>query len=100
MRFLIVSSLAFGIGAFFMRPVGGVTRAVATLAVVASFVVGALFLNAAAQTGAVSTTYLVGLGLEAVITIAIGTVLLGEHLNGREWSAIGLIVAGLAVLKL
>lgn len=100
MRSLIISSVAFGTGALFMRPVGGLTRSAATAGVVVCFAVGALFLTAAAQHGAVSTTYLVGLGLEALITVGVGTVLLGEQLNGRQWSAVGLILAGLAVMKL
>ena len=35
----------------------------------------------AVQTNQLSTTYLIGLGIEATITIALGLVLFGEHLT-------------------
>jgi multidrug transporter EmrE-like cation transporter len=99
MRPLILSSLAFGVGALFMRPSTGVARVVTTIALALSFAVGGLLLATAVQRGTLGTTYLLGLGLEAVITIAIGTLLLHERFGPREIGAIGLILAGLVVLR-
>ena len=99
MRPLIMSSVAFGVGALFMRPSEGTQRVVAMIALSLCFAAGGLFMANAVRHGTLSTTYLLGLGLEAVITIAIGTLLLNERLGGREWSAIGLILAGLVVLR-
>jgi multidrug transporter EmrE-like cation transporter len=99
MRPLILSSVAFGVGALFMRPTSGISRVVATIALALCFAAGGLLMATAVQRGGLSTTYLLGLGLEAVITIAIGTLLLHERLGPREWGAISLILAGLVVLK-
>ena len=45
------------------------------------------------------TTYVLGLGLEALVSIAVGLLLLGEHLSVAQASGIVLILAGLAAIR-
>ena len=49
--------------------------------------------------GGLSTTFVVGLGIEAVISVAIGLALLGERLTVAQTAGIAIILLGLVTLK-
>jgi multidrug transporter EmrE-like cation transporter len=95
---LILASMAFATGGAFMKPSHGFTRPGPSLAVAVCFVIGAVLLTRAVSHGGLSTTYVVGLGLEAVASIALGLALLGEHVTLGQCAGIGLILAGLVVV--
>jgi multidrug transporter EmrE-like cation transporter len=99
MATIIIGSLAFSIGGAFMRLSDGFTRLWPSLIIAACFVIGAGFLAKAVNQGGLSTTYVIGLGLEAVISVGIGLALLGERLTGAQAAGIGIILIGLATLK-
>ncbi len=96
---IIVGSLAFSVGGAFMRQSDGFTKFWPSVLIAASFVVGSAFLARAVNRGGLSTTYVVGLGIEAVISVGIGIALLGERLTGPQTAGIAIIVLGLVTLK-
>lgn len=99
MATLILASATFSVGGAFMKPSGGLTRLWPTLVVVLSFLVGSLLLTLAVHRGALSTTYVLGLGLEALVSIGVGVVLLGEQLSAPKVGGIALIALGLVIVN-
>ena len=99
MATIIIGSVAFSIGGAFMRLSEGFTRLWPSVIVATCFVVGAAFLAKAVNRGGLSTTYVIGLGLEALISVGIGLALLGERLTGAQTAGIAIILVGLATLK-
>jgi drug/metabolite transporter (DMT)-like permease len=63
-----------------------------------SFVLGAAFLTRAVNTSNMSTTVIVGLGFEAVITVGIGFFILGDRLTIRQGAGMLLVLAGTALV--
>jgi multidrug transporter EmrE-like cation transporter len=99
MATIIIGSVAFSIGGAFMRLSEGFTRLWPSVIVATCFVVGAGFLAKAVNRGGLSTTYVIGLGLEALISVGIGLALLGERLTVAQTAGIAIILVGLATLK-
>jgi len=99
MATIIIGSVAFSIGGAFMRMSDGFTRLWPSLIVATCFVVGAGFLAKAVNRGGLSTTYVIGLGLEALISVGIGLAVLGERLTVAQTAGVAIILVGLATLK-
>jgi small multidrug resistance pump len=99
MASIIIGSLAFSIGGAFMRLSDGFTKFWPSAAIAVCFVVGAAFLARAVNRGGLSTTFVIGLGIEAVISVGIGLALLGERLTGAQTVGIAIILIGLATLE-
>jgi len=99
MATIIIGSVAFSIGGAFMRLSEGFTRLWPSLVVASCFVVGAAFLAKAVNRGGLSTTFVIGLGFEALISVGIGLALLGERLTVAQTAGIAIILVGLATLK-
>jgi multidrug transporter EmrE-like cation transporter len=99
MASIIIGSLAFSIGGAFMRESDGFTKFWPSVLIAACFVTGAVFLARAVNRGGLSTTFVVGLGIEAVISVGIGLALLGERLTGAQTAGIAIILLGLVTLK-
>jgi quaternary ammonium compound-resistance protein SugE len=91
-------SFAFSIGAAFMKSSQGFTRLLPTAIVFLSFLVGAALLTRAVNTNNMSTTVIVGLGFEALITVTIGIFLLGDRLTIRQGAGMLLVLAGTALV--
>jgi multidrug transporter EmrE-like cation transporter len=96
---LIMSSISFSVGAAFMKPSDGFTRLVPSLVVLGCFLIGAVLLTRAVRDADLSTTYVVGLGIEAVVTVAVGLAVLGERVSSRQAVGLGFIVLGLAAVR-
>ena len=99
MATLILASVAFSAGGAFMKPSGGFTRLGPSLAVVACFLVGAVLLTRAVSQGNLSTTYVIGLGLEALVSVGVGLLLLGERLTALQTVGLACILVGLVVVR-
>ncbi len=99
MATIIIGSLAFSVGGAFMRLSDGFTKFWPSVIITACFVIGAVFLTRAVTTGGLSTTYVIALGCEAVISVGIGLAVLGERLNASQAAGIGIVLVGLATLK-
>jgi quaternary ammonium compound-resistance protein SugE len=91
---ILGGSCAFSVGAAFMKSSQGFTRLVPTTIVILSFLLGAAFLTRAVTTNNMSTTVIVGLGFEAVITVGIGIFLLGDRLTIRQAAGMLLVLVG------
>jgi multidrug transporter EmrE-like cation transporter len=50
--------------------------------------------------GQLATTYVVGLGVEAILTIGLGLLVFREHLSGPGVCGVLLIATGVAVIRL
>lgn len=96
---IVIGSLAFSVGGAFMGLSAGFTRLWPSVVVAMCFVIGAGFLARAVHRGGLSTTYVIGLGIEALISVGIGLALLGERLSGAQTAGIGIILLGLVTLK-
>lgn len=96
---LIMSSISFSVGGVFMKPSDGFTRLAPSVVVLTCFVFGAVLLTRAVRDGDLSTTYVVGLGIEAVVTVAVGLAVLGERVNSRLAVGLGFIVLGLVAVR-
>ena len=98
--YLAVAGL-FEVGwAIGLKYTDGFTRLWPTVATAASMVVSLYLLGIALRTLPVGTAYAVWTGVGAVGTAILGVVLLGEPANVVRLGCIGLIVAGIAGLKL
>jgi len=95
---IIIGSLAFSIGGAFVRLSDGFTKFWPSV-IAACFVIGAGFLTRAVHHGGLSSTYVIGLGIEAVISVAIGLALLGERLSVAQTVGIAIIILGLVAMK-
>jgi multidrug transporter EmrE-like cation transporter len=98
--FVLAASGAFAVGGAFMKASLGFTRVWPSLAVVALFVLGAFLLTRAVQLAGLSTTYAIGLGVEAVMSTILGRYLFGEHLSSSQLLGVSLIVAGVVGVRL
>src|SRR3954467_11971864 len=94
-----IAALLYVLGGVFMKYSQGLTQALPTLALTILFSCGAL-LQAWAMKGAeLGSSYVIVLGLEAMLAVALGTVLFGEHIGVRSLVGITLVVLGIIVLR-
>ena len=100
MALIIGGSLAFSIGAAFMKSSEGLTRLLPTLMVVLWFLVGAALLTRAVTAESTSFAIMVSLGIEALITVLIGAFLLGDHVSFRQALGMVVVVGGVAMVRL
>lgn len=100
MTTILGGSIAFSVGAAFMKSSHGSTRLLPTLAVLLSFSVGAVLLTKAVRLQNTSTTIVMGLGLEAIITVALGICLLGEKLSVTQAAGLFLVLSGIVMVRL
>jgi multidrug transporter EmrE-like cation transporter len=100
MTLIVCGSIAFSLGAAFMKSSEGLTRALPTLMVVLWFLIGAGLLTRAVTAESTSFAIMVSLGLEALITILIGVVVLGDQISIRQALGMATVVAGVALVRL
>lgn len=97
--YLLLAGL-FEVGwAIGLKYTDGFTRPVPTMLTVASMVVSLGLLGLALKTLPVGTAYAIWTGIGTVGTVALGIMLLGESANALRLACIGLIVLGIAGLK-
>jgi multidrug transporter EmrE-like cation transporter len=97
--FIVGASVAFGVAGALMKLSDGLHRAWPTIGIAALFVVGGLLLGRAVSTQGLSVAYMAGLGIEAVLSVAIGRYAFGERVTGPQALGLLLIVAGIASLR-
>ena len=95
MLFVLAGSVMFCVGGAFMKASHGFTHLGPSLVVV-----GSVFLCRAVSGQMLSTTLIVGLGIEAVGAVVIGVLVLGERLNSSQAGGIALVISGVALLRL
>ncbi len=99
MGLIIGGSVAFSIGAAFMGASQGFTRLTPSLLVAVSFILGAGLLARAVQKTPMSTTVVVGLGIEALLTVLVGVFVLGDRFTPLQGVGMLLVVCGVALVR-
>ena len=94
------ASFAFAIGGALMKASHGFSRLGPSLAVAVLVVAGAALLARAVQADQLTTTYIVGLGVESILSAILGLVLFGERLTTGGACGLLLIGAGVATVRL
>jgi quaternary ammonium compound-resistance protein SugE len=99
--FLLVLAGLFEIGwAIGLKFTDGFTRPLPTTLTVASMVISVVLLGLAVKTLPIGTAYAVWTGIGTVGTVILGICLLGDQATAIRIVFIGLIIAGIAGLKL
>lgn len=96
---VLLASLCFAFGGLAMKYSQGLTVPWPTFWLFALFVAGAALQTVALRHTDLSITYVVVLGLEAVVATLLGMAFFQEGLSLTKAGAIGLIVTGIALLK-
>jgi multidrug transporter EmrE-like cation transporter len=102
MQFIWLTGAAFlfSFGGLFMYWSDGLRRPLSSLAVFACFSAGAACQAIGMRGSAMSTVYLIVLGLEAITAYLLGGFLLGETLSWQRFGALVLIVLGISWLRI
>ena len=97
---VIVASCIFAAAGALMSATDGARRPLPTAAVVALFGVGAIVMARAVQRQGLANAWLVGLGLEAVVSTLLGMWLYSERFSTPQMAGLVLVVGGTALLRL
>lgn len=96
----VLAALSFSIGGYFMKLSAGFTQLRPTVLVFLFFVLGAALQTAAMRDHQMAVTYIVVLGLEAVAAFSLGVVFLDEASSLAKLAGVGLVLAGIVILRL
>lgn len=100
---MVIYSIAAALyvaGGILMKYSQGLTKLLPALALVACFGAGALLQAWAMRDDALGPSYVVVLGLEALLAVVAGSVIFAEDVTIRTLSGVGLVVLGIVVLRL
>jgi multidrug transporter EmrE-like cation transporter len=96
---LLTASAAYAVGGLFMKRSAGLTQMPPTLVFLALFVAGALVQARAMKDGELGPAFIFVLGAEAVLTVIISAMILGESYSVSRLLAITLVVVGVGWLR-
>ncbi len=97
---MVTAALAFTIGGVFMKWSNGLTQTLPTLAMLLLFAIGATLLTLSIDVrGELGPAYLVVLGLEAILALALGTIVFGEHATAPRLFGLVLLIAGMILIE-
>ncbi len=97
---LVFSAVMYAVGGYFMKASDGATAPRATAAFLVLFLVGAVAQARGMRAADLSTAYVLVLGIEALVAVILGSVLLHEALTLARVGAIALVVIGIGWLRL
>ncbi len=83
-----------------MKVSDGFTHLWSSAGVIVMFSVGAFLFARALRTGGLSTVWIVGLGIEAVVSVGLGMVLFSEQVSSFQIAGVVLIVGGTVLTEL
>ena len=95
----VLAALAFTLGGVFMKHADGLRHAGPVAGFVVLFGVGAAFQSQAMRGGELGTTYILVLGLEAILAFGLGVWLFGDTVTLPKVAAVVLVVAVIALLR-
>jgi len=96
---LVLASVAYAAGGVFMKASAGVTRLLPTLAFLALFASGATMQAVGMKHADMGTSYVLVLGVEAIVAVLLSAFFLHERYPVSRLAAIALIVIGIAWLR-
>ena len=97
---MVVAALAFSVGGYFMKLSLGLTRLGPSLLVFALFAIGAACQALAMRNEPMTITYVVVLGLEAVIAYLMGVIFLQEGSSPGKLAGMAMVLGGIVLLRL
>jgi multidrug transporter EmrE-like cation transporter len=95
-----LAATLYVIGGAFMKYSHGLNKLLPTLAFVGCFVAGALLQAWAMKHEALGPSYVVVLGLEALLAVVAGKVVFDEPLSAQLFGGVFLVIAGITLLRL
>jgi small multidrug resistance pump/quaternary ammonium compound-resistance protein SugE len=97
---MVTAALAFTIGGVFMKWSNGLTQTLPTLAMLVLFAIGATLLTLSIDVrGELGPAYLVVLGLEAILALALGALVFGENASAPRLFGLVLLIAGMILIE-
>jgi multidrug transporter EmrE-like cation transporter len=96
---VVVAALSFSVSGYFMKLSSGLTVLGPTALVFALVALGASSQTLAMKGEQMSVIYIVVLGLEALTAFLLGTVLLNESSSLAKVAGVGLVLAGIVLLR-
>ena len=98
--FYAVAAALYVTGGAFMKYSNGLTKLFPALALVGCFVAGALLQAWTMKHDALGPSYVVVLGMEALLAVLAGKVVFGEPLSAQLFGGVVLVVVGITLLRL
>ena len=96
---ILGAALAYTVGGIFMKLSQGLTHPAPTIAVYGCFFLGATLQILSMNEGQLGITYIIVLALEAAFAFGFGIFFFNERQTITKYVAIGLIIAGIALLR-
>lgn len=100
MTLAILAALSFTGGGVLMKHADGLRHTWPVVGFIALFSVGAAIQSQAMRGAELGTTYVLVLGLEAALAFGFGVAIFGETATAPKITAVMLIVAGIAILRI
>jgi len=103
MKSIVLYSIAAALyvaGGVLMKYSQGLTRLLPSVALVAVFGAGALVQAWAMKREALGPSYVIVLGLEALLAVIAGSIIFAEEVTVKTFCGVMLVVLGIAVLRL
>jgi len=99
MVMVVLAAVSFTVGGIFMKLSDGLSKWTPTLALFGLFIVGACLQTMAMKREDLAVTYLIVLGLEAVLAFLFGVFLFDESTSFGRVSGVALVAIGIAALR-
>jgi multidrug transporter EmrE-like cation transporter len=97
---VIGAALSFTVGGIFMQKSQGLSQLIPTILVYACFIVGASLQTLAMQkSGVMGITYVLVVGLEALLAVIFGAAFFQEQYTPMKFAGLGLITIGVIFLR-
>ncbi|MFN8485945.1 MAG: SMR family transporter [Caldilineaceae bacterium] len=96
---LIMAAFSYSIGGYYMKLSDGLTKGGPTVLVFGLFCLGALLQTIAMRHTEMTITYIVVLGLEALASLCLGLLFLGEGITPAKLIGVLLVAIGVIVLR-
>ncbi len=94
----VLAALCFTLGGVFMKHADGLRNLSSVAGFMALFAIGASLQSLAMRGGGLGTTYIVILGLEAVLAFGLGIMLFSEGVTWLKVFAVVLVLVGIFLL--
>ena len=96
---VVLAAVSYSVGGYYMKLSNGFSQVMPTAFVFMLFCLGAGLQTWAMRNEQMTVTYIVVLGLEAVVAFSLGVFLLNENSSIVKLLATGLILAGITLLR-
>lgn len=96
---LVLAAVSYVGGGIAMKYSDGFRHGTASILVFVAFCAGAALQTLAMRTGNLSVAYVLVLGLEAILAVVAGKLLLGETIATRSAIGIAVVILGMILIK-